>query len=137
MPLNVDLLRDSFSLAASREPQITERFYDRLFARAPELAPMFRRGRAEQAEMLRGALIAVLEHLEDAPWLGATLATLGERHRHYGVTPAMYDVVGDVLVETLADTCAESWTPAHAVAWKLAYRAIRDGMLAGAAGAAA
>lgn len=65
MALPVELLRDSFALAAAREPALLGRFYDELFTRAPELEPMFHRRRGEQAEMLRGALAAVLEHLED------------------------------------------------------------------------
>jgi hemoglobin-like flavoprotein len=137
MPLAVDLLRDSFALAASREPAITERFYRELFARAPELAPMFTRSAAVQSEMLRVALFSVLEHLEDAPWLTRTLSALGARHQSYGVTPSMYGVVGEALIATLANVLADEWTPQHAAAWSDAYGAIRDLMLAGAASAAA
>ena len=137
MPLAIDLLRDSFAQAASREPAITERFYDELFTRAPELKPMFTRSASVQSEMLRVALSSVLEHLEDAPWLARTLSALGARHRDYGVTPAMYGVVGEALIATLATVLADEWSPAHTAAWAEAYGAIRDLMLAGAAHAAA
>lgn len=137
MPLHAGLLRESFELAASREPAITERFYRHLFARAPELESMFTRGRAEQAEMLASALAAVLDHLDDAPWLAATLGALGRRHRGYGVTPAMYKLVGDALLKTLAEVCADDWSLAHEAAWREAYGAIRTLMLAGAEEAAA
>ena len=121
MPTPVELVRESFALAANREPALVENFYDRLFARAPELAPMFRRGRREQAEMLRAALVAVVEHLEDAPWLKANVSALGARHHTYGVTSEMYAPVGAALLEALAAACGEAWTPAHADAWSAAY----------------
>ena len=132
----IDLLRDSFNDAAAREPALIERFYDELFRRAPELAPMFRRGRREQAEMLHVALASVLDHLEDPPWLAATLGALGARHVSYGVTPAMYRVVGEALIATLAATCA-GWSREHERAWLEAYTAIVNLMLAGARAAAA
>jgi hemoglobin-like flavoprotein len=137
MPIDIELVRESFALAATREPALTERFYEGLFARAPELAPMFRRERRAQAEMLRAALVAVVEHLEDAPWLTATARALGAKHRGYGVTAGMYEPVGAALIDALADACGEAWTPAHARAWAQAYGTLADLMLAGAAGEAA
>jgi hemoglobin-like flavoprotein len=137
VPTDVELVRESFELAAAREPALVEDFYRRLFARAPELEPMFHRPRAEQAAMLRAALIAVVDHLEDATWLTANVAALGVRHRGYGVTPPMYAHVGAALLDALAAACGEAWTPAHAAAWTKAYRHLSELMIASAAGAAA
>jgi hemoglobin-like flavoprotein len=137
MSIDVDLVRDSFALAAAREPALVEDFYRRLFARAPELAPMFRRGAREQAEMLRAALIAVLDHLEDATWLHANVGALGARHRSYGVTAAMYAPVGSALVESLAAACGDAWSPSHTVAWSAAYTTLAELMITAAAEAAA
>lgn len=135
MPLSATatkLLRESFALAVENEPALTERFYQKLFARAPHLSPMFRRDRAAQAQMLRDALVAVIDHIDNGPWLGATLGALGARHVGYGVTPAMYDDVGGALVTTLEEACAARWTTAHARAWGDAYAAIVTLMLQGA-----
>lgn len=132
MPIDIELVRDSFALAATREPALVENFYQRLFARAPELAPMFRREPRAQAEMLRGALVAVVEHLEDAPWLAANVTALGARHRSYGVTAAMYAPVGAALLDALAAACGDAWTPAHADAWGAAYASLTDLMVQGA-----
>jgi hemoglobin-like flavoprotein len=72
---------------------------------------MFRSDRAMQAKMLAGAIAAVLDHLDDAPWLQQTLGQLGARHTGYGVTDAMYGMVGEALLATLAEIAAEAWTP--------------------------
>jgi hemoglobin-like flavoprotein len=82
--------------------------------------------------MLAGAIAAVLDHLEDAPWLASTLGALGAKHVEYGVTDAMYDQVGDALLATLAEVAAEAWTPVVAEQWTAAYGAISGLMRAGA-----
>lgn len=133
MSLNPTILRESFDLIIDRRPDLTVRFYEILFERYPHLAPMFRRDRAAQAKMLAGAIAAVLDHLEDAPWLETTLGQLGAKHVEYGVTNAMYDMVGDALIATLAEVAAEAWTAEVAEQWLLAFSAIATMMKAGAA----
>lgn len=132
MTLDPTILRESFELIMDRRPDLTIRFYEILFERYPALAPMFRRDRTAQARMLAGAIAAVLDHLEDAPWLATTLGGLGEKHLEYGVTDRMYDQVGDALLATLAEVAAEAWTPVVAEQWTLAYGAITGLMRAGA-----
>ncbi len=134
MSLNVHALRSSFDLVVERAPDLTHRFYEVLFARYPEARPLFgRQSRPAQEQMLTAALTAVLDHLEDAPWLRSTLGALGERHTGYGVTPEMYDWVGDSLLATLAEVAGSAWTPEVASAWTEAYAAISSMMMAGTA----
>ena len=132
MGLDVELLRSSFALVTDRQPQLTLRFYEHLFEAHPELQPLFKsRTRDAQAQMLQEALVAVLDHLEDAPWLTDTLGSLGARHQGYGVTPPMYDYVGEALLKTLAEAAGEDWSDALHQSWSDAYGAIRDMALAG------
>ena len=133
MTLDPTILRDSFELIMDRRPDLTVRFYEILFERYPALAPMFRRDRTAQAKMLAGAIAAVLDHLEDAPWLEATLGQLGAKHVEYGVTNQMYDMVGDALLATLAEVAAEAWTFEVKSQWVAAFGAIAGMMQAGAA----
>lgn len=138
MPLNASLLRSSFELVIQRQPELTARFYEILFERYPQVRPLFGRNSArKQQEMLAQALVAVLDHLEDASWLETTLAGMGAKHAEYGVTEAMYPWVGECLIATLSEVAGADWTPAMAEAWTAAFGAIRDLMLKGAAGRAA
>jgi hemoglobin-like flavoprotein len=134
MALNVDLLRSSFDLVITRQPALTPRFYEILFERYPQARPLFSRNAPEkQAQMLADALVAVLDHLEDAPWLTSTLNGLGQKHVGYGVTPEMYGWVGASLLATLAEAAGDDWTPELQVAWGEAYGAIAGLMQQGAA----
>jgi hemoglobin-like flavoprotein len=131
MPLNVNLLRQSFEVVATANPQFITRFYEILFERYPQTRPLFPpNGMARQAEMLTQALVAVLDHLEDAPWLQGTLGALGAKHVGYGVTREMYDWVGASLLATLAEVAGSAWTPDLQAAWSEAYGAIVSLMLA-------
>lgn len=136
MGLNADLLRSSLALVAERQPLITGRFYEILFARYPQVRPLFGRNAPEtQQQMLQSAIVAVLDHLEDADWLAATLGGLGRQHVGYGVTAEMYPWVADSLLATLAEIAADDWTDGMQTAWTDALGAIAGLMLAGAAAA--
>jgi hemoglobin-like flavoprotein len=137
MALNVPLLRQSFQLVLDTNPNVTARFYEILFERYPASRRLFRPGsQRKQEEMLAGALVAVVEHLEDAPWLTSTLGGLGAKHVGYGVTAEMYDWVGDALLATLAEVAGDAWSPELHAAWAEAYGAIVSLMRAGEAAAA-
>jgi len=138
MSPDVALLRSSFNLVIEREPELTRVFYDILFERYPQARPLFRRNTpAMQQRMLAQALGAVVEHLEDGPWLVETLGKMGARHEAYGVTREMYGWVGDALLATLARAAGPDWTPDLAAAWAAAYGAITGLMQQGAAAKAA
>lgn len=136
MALNVPLLRSSFELVVDQEPELALHFYETLFSRYPQAEPLFhRRDRDSQAKMLTEALVAVMGHLEDAPWLTATLGEMGAEHVGYGVTPEMYGWVGESLIATLEDIAGDAWSTELADAWGDALNAISGLMLDGAASA--
>ncbi len=136
MALDVTVLRESFTLVAQRSPDVSARFYAIFFERYPEVRPMFRtdhEGLLRQSRMLTDALAAVLDHLEDAPWMQQTLFSLGARHVRYGVRDEMYPWVGECLLVALAEAAGEAWTPHVQEQWVAAFGAIQSMMLAGAA----
>ncbi len=134
MGLNAALLRQSFELVIERQPQLVHRFYEILFERHPQARPLFgKNSGVKQEEMLGAALVAVLDHLEDASWLESTLKQLGAKHVDYNVTPEMYRWVGDSLIAAIAETAGADWTPQLAAEWTEAYGAIAALMQRGAA----
>ena len=138
MTLNVTLIRESFELVVTRNPDFTDRFYEILFERYPDARSLFgRRSQRAQSQMLAQALTAVLDHLEDSPWLAETLGALGAKHVEYGVTAEMYDWVGEALIATLAEVAGNDWTREMRLHWRLAYGAIVSMMRAGEAHAIA
>jgi hemoglobin-like flavoprotein len=125
MALNVPLLRSTFDLVVERQPQVVHRFYEILFTRHPEAKALFgRNSAAAQEKMLTDALVAVVDRLEDAPWLTSTLKALGDKHKGYGVTPEMYGWVGGSLLAALGEAAGKDWSAEVEAAWTEAYGAI-------------
>lgn len=130
MALNGDLIRASLALLASRQPMLAPRFYEILFERYPSVRPLFsRHALDEQGRMLQDAIVAVVEHIEDASWLSENLTALGRRHVGYGVTREMYAWVGESWLATFAEIAGQDWTPALERAWSDAYEVIVELML--------
>ena len=134
MALDVETLRSSFELVTERQPDMTRRFYEILFDRYPQARPLFHRNKPEvQQKMLGEALVAVLDHIEDAAWLQETLHGMGVKHIEYGVTDEMYDWVGECLIATMCEVAGNDWSKKIEGAWLEAYTAIASMMKAGAA----
>jgi len=132
--LNAELIRESLGVVVEREAAITPHFYERLFARYPQVRPLFSRNDPKrQQKMLQESIVAVVDHLEEPEWLAETLGNMGMQHVDYGVTAEMYPWVAECLLDTLAAIAADEWNDDYRQAWEEALGAIASLMLAGAA----
>jgi hemoglobin-like flavoprotein len=136
MHLDIDALETSFDLLAPRGEELVDAFYERLFARAPEVRPLFGTDLRRQRAMLLRALVLVRRSLRDLEPLLPALRDLGARHVAYGARPEHYPVVAEVLIESMAALAGGAWSERHAAAWAAALGLIADVMLEGAAVAA-
>lgn len=129
--MDKDLLAASLGIVAEKEEGLTPRFYAILFERYPAVRPMFGPDIRPQADMLKGAVVAVLDHLEDSDWLADTLGALGAKHASYGATPEMYVAVGECMITAMEELGAPDWTPEMSAEWTTALGAVSKLMLAG------
>src|ERR687885_255159 len=132
MSLNLNALEESFDLVAPRGDELMDEFYDRLFAAAPAVRPLFPDDIRRQKSMLLGALVLLRKSLRDLDAIVPKLKQLGARHVGYGATPEHYPVVGSVLIASLAAVAGDAWTPEYEQAWSDAYDVVAATMLAGA-----
>lgn len=134
MALDVEALETSFDLVAPHGDELMDRFYEGLFAAAPEVKPLFARTDMEtQKSMLLGALVLLRRHLHDLDRIVPILRGLGARHVAYGARPEHYPVVGAVLITAMAETAGEDWRPEHERAWAAAFDVVAGAMIDGAA----
>lgn len=128
-------LSTSFRVVVDQEPDLAARFYSILFSRYPQVRPLFGHNSPQRQQMmLYQALVAILDHLQDAVWLENVLKNYGAMHFCYGVTAEMYDWFGECLFAAMAELRGLSWTPQLASAWTEAYQAFSGQMKAGAQG---
>lgn len=127
------LIETNLALVSEAAPDVVGRFYTKLFERHPDLKPLFgRRSAAAQEKMLLEAILAVVDHMEDATWLQETLRPMGAKHLGYGVRDEMYPLVADTLIATLREISGRSWSDPLERAWAGALGAVAGEMIAGA-----
>jgi hemoglobin-like flavoprotein len=130
MKPNARILLDTLEHTLESEQQFGERFYARLFARHPELESLFKQNsRGAQSKMFAQKLTAIVDNLDDPEWLRRELGAIARSHAGYGVTPEMYVPVGEALIATVREACAESWSPEAEAAWRTAYAALTQAIL--------
>jgi hemoglobin-like flavoprotein len=133
MSLNVALLRQSFELACpagAAQQQFAEQFYHTLFARYPQVRPLFAcTDMQEQARKLMATRALVLNGLTKPDVLLPALQRLGQRHARVGVQDAHYPMVAEAQRATCAARLGSRWTSELQAAWTAAYETIAAHML--------
>ncbi|MEL6603690.1 MAG: globin family protein [Cyanobacteria bacterium J06614_10] len=131
--LQVELLEQSFELVKPKADDFVASFYGNLLTDYPEAKPLFAHtSMPKQQQMLKGALVMVIENLRNPDVLSKALGGLGARHVKYGALPEHYPLVGNSLIKTLEQYAGAAWTPQLKEAWVGAYGAITELMLDGA-----
>ena len=136
-PAEIALVRQSWATIASNDEHAAEAgtlFYGRLFARNPELRPLFPAGpltdQARKLSQMLGVAVASLDRLDT---IAPAVEAMARRHAGYGVQDAHYDAVGAALLDTLALAHGPAFTPALRAAWAEAYGTVAGVMRRAAA----
>jgi methyl-accepting chemotaxis protein len=132
--LQIGILEESYDLIAPRSEALVERFYERLFAFAPEVKPLFAwTDPRRQRQKLLATLVLLRKSLRNFASIEPALRAMGARHVAYGVRPEHYTIVSTTLVTTMAEIGGSAWTAEYTRAWMDAFQVVQDTMLSGAA----
>lgn len=127
---DLTILRDTLDVALASDDRFPARFYEILFERHPELEALFHRNsRGAQIRNFGKKLVAIVDHLDDPSWTSRELGALASSHVGYGVTDAMYQPVGEALIDTLREACGDGFDADAERVWREAYGAITAAML--------
>jgi hemoglobin-like flavoprotein len=132
-PEQITLVQSSFKRLEPRLPALATRFYEELFARDPDLRPLFTTDMALQKVRFTEKLTEIVWAI---PRLGELLAhtrALGARHVGYGVKVSDYQTVGAALLAALSGILGDSFDEQTRDAWAIAYNLVAESMLDGAA----
>lgn len=109
-------IRKSFQSLNGKTSEFGLAFYDRLFHTAPEARSLFPKDMHAQATKLVEMLEVVVDGLDGLADLVPKLQYLGAMHKTYGALPEHYDLVGEALLDTLADH-VPLWDESDRAAW--------------------
>jgi hemoglobin-like flavoprotein len=120
-PDQIAIVQDSFKKVAPIAATAADLFYDRLFAIAPEVRPLFPENLTEQKKKLVAMLATAVSNLHQVETVAPAVADLGKRHASYGVKAEHYQPVGAALLWTLEQGLGGDFTPPVKEAWTSAY----------------
>jgi len=125
-------LRSSYQLVQESGLQFGEIFYGKLFAAAPHLRSLFRSDPTVQTQKLVAALDAIVRNLVDPEENAAMLAALGKRHAGYGAKPEHYDLVIELLLDSMREVLGARGDEQSLAEWRTALRLVSNQMIAAA-----
>ncbi|WP_308363449.1 MULTISPECIES: globin domain-containing protein [unclassified Streptomyces] len=128
----IHLIRASVSVVKPLAQDMTVYFYAILFARYPEVRPMFPPGMDAQRGRLLRALLRIVDLVDDPESLVRFCGHLGRDHRKFGTLAAHFPAVGECLLASLARYAGPAWTADIAAAWTKAYGAVAQVMISAA-----
>jgi len=82
--------------------------------------------------MLLTTLELLRKSLRDLGAVVPKLQELGRRHVSYGSRPEHYPVVGEVLIDSMAEVAGPQWRPEYGRAWAAALAVVAGVMVEGA-----
>lgn len=127
------LLKESWALVEGDRERLSGYFYARLFLLDPNLRKLFPVQMAGQGDRLLEAIVTAVHTVGDPESFDEYLRALGRDHRKYHVTPDSYTTMGVALLDALRTSAGDGWNLEYDQAWRDAYTAMAEKMLAGAA----
>ncbi|MER5930928.1 globin domain-containing protein [Streptomyces sp. NPDC002054] len=125
----IALIRASVSVVEPLAADMTVYFYAILFARYPEVRPMFPPGMDAQRGRLLRALLRIVDLVDEPEHLVRFCGHLGRDHRKFGTLAAHFPAVGECLLASLARYAGSAWTADIAAAWTKAYGVVAQVMI--------
>jgi hemoglobin-like flavoprotein len=136
-PRQINLVRDTWQVAAKSADIVGPLFYETLFDIAPEVKPMFSRTTVpEQSKKLLTMLSYVVSKLDSLGDIVEEVGKLAQRHVKYGVQDMHYTYVGAALLMTLEKGLGDAWNDEVKDAWATCFGVLSSAMM-NAAGSAA
>lgn len=131
-PDAIERIRRSFSAVSAEPRALSSRFYNELFAAAPQLRAIFPPDLTSLQGHFEAALALVIRNLDEMQTLEQSLRDLGAQHVGWGARPEDYALVRDALVRAIKRSSA-LWDDDLEAVWRQAITAIAVPMLQGAA----
>jgi hemoglobin-like flavoprotein len=132
-PESLHAIRRSFARLEAQGHVAALIFYQRLFAVAPQVRPLFQTDIESQSRKLLWMLSELISIAEKPEAFRATLHQLGARHVQYGARPEHYPVVVQCLLEMMAEVLGPEFTQSLRVQWASLLQTVAAIMLEGAA----
>lgn len=127
MPLSEQqrqLIKASIPALTEHGRAVTRHFYQILFRDYPQVRPLFNQTHQSdgaQQRALADAILAYARHIEQPEALNGTIDLIVNKHASLNILPEHYPMVGNSLLQALAEVLGDALTPELAESWEAAY----------------
>ncbi|MCF7568140.1 2Fe-2S iron-sulfur cluster-binding protein [Sabulilitoribacter arenilitoris] len=128
---NVDIqleLQQSLDFLLKNEDVFAEKFYGKLFDKAPDTQSLFKNNMSSQGRLLTHMLGGIVYSMSRPESLTMGLQLLGKSHVRYGVQTEHYPVVLECLLETIQEELGEMYSDKLLSAWEQALEKVTSEM---------
>ncbi|MCC6284244.1 MAG: hypothetical protein IT439_02905 [Phycisphaerales bacterium] len=122
-------IQETYRRLSPRGEDVVAALYDRLFERSPSLRELFPADMRNLRGHFWGALAIIARNADHLDELREPLAGLGRAHERFGVESEHFELVREVLLETLEAFLADDWTRKVREAWDEVIRKVNAMML--------
>lgn len=124
------LIQKNWSYLQPKSLQIVERFYYELFKKFPGFQELFTGNAYRQSVKFSDMLGMMIQGLDNPSELETVLKESGNRHVEYGVKPAYYAPVGQILIESIQEASGDYWNQDIEDAWNALLEQVVSAMTA-------
>lgn len=125
----MERIKETVPILATQGERITQRFYQRMFSKNPELLNIFNHRHQRQGlqpRALADAVYAAAAHIDNLEAIMPMVTRIAHKHRSIGVRPEQYPIVGEHLLAAMKEVLGNALSPETLRAWEQAYAVIAD-----------
>lgn len=112
------LISESKPLFMENHTSISNRMYQIMFEKHPEIKPMFDKAPFNQPRMFEAAILAYLVSKDNPSVLNSYRDGICGRHVEAGVKEEHYDIMADALFQSMREVLNDKATPEMLDAWQ-------------------
>ncbi|MFD0962126.1 NO-inducible flavohemoprotein [Paenibacillus chungangensis] len=131
-PQTIATIKSTVPVLKVRGTEITKCFYNRMFARHPELLNIFNHSHQKQGRQqgaLANAVYAAAANIDNLETILPAVMQIAHKHRSLGVKPEHYPIVGRHLLEAIQEVLGDAASDEVLQAWGEAYGVIADAFI--------
>ncbi|WP_298559123.1 globin domain-containing protein [uncultured Aliiroseovarius sp.] len=127
---DISLVQSSFARVFARKAELTDRFYAHLFARMPEVEPLFSGDFVRQKQMFASMLASTVRSLSDYETFAQLAQKLAQSHARFHLSEVHMENAAQSLVAALHEVMEGKLTPEEEAAWTRAITKLSSVMVA-------
>ncbi|MEH0153835.1 NO-inducible flavohemoprotein [Limibacter armeniacum] len=120
----IEIVKSTAPVLQQYGEAITKQFYKQLFEKHPELKNIFNmthQAKGDQPRVLASAIFQYATYIDQLDMLKGAVSAITQKHSSLSITPEMYPIVGENLLEAIKVVLGDAATPEIIDAWAEAY----------------